>query len=122
MQQNSTGPAGAAADRCAARATHDGKCHHNPVVAQAAPWRRGCPDGQTPTRARQAASARITHGAGLPLACFTRHSRLEDQHTRESLGALLFRRAIDEDAVTADGNAMQEGVAACRDGLDGQRK
>jgi pyrroloquinoline quinone (PQQ) biosynthesis protein C len=64
-------------------------------------------------------------GAGLPLAFFTWHDRLEAQHaqhTQEELEELYFTRAIDEDAFIRYGNEMLDGVAAFWDGLDEQRR
>ncbi|MGH8644214.1 MAG: hypothetical protein ACREX4_07065 [Gammaproteobacteria bacterium] len=64
-------------------------------------------------------------GAGLPLAFFTWHNRLEAQHarhTQEELEAIYFRGQINEDAFIRHGNEMLDGVAAFWDGLDDQRR
>ncbi len=64
-------------------------------------------------------------GAGLPLAFFTWHSRLEAQHaqhTQEELEELYFGRELNEDAFIRYGNEMLDGVAAFWDGLDEQRR
>jgi pyrroloquinoline quinone (PQQ) biosynthesis protein C len=64
-------------------------------------------------------------GAGLPLAFFTWHDRLEAQHaqhTLEELEELYFTRDLDEDGFIRYGNEMLDGVAAFWDGLDEQRR
>lgn len=64
-------------------------------------------------------------GAGLPLAFFTWHSRLEAQHaqhTQEELEELYFSRELDEDAFIHYGNQMLDGVAVFWDGLEQQRQ
>jgi len=64
-------------------------------------------------------------GAGLPLAFFTWHSRLEAQHalhTQEELEGLYFTSRVDEGAFIRHGNEMLDGVAAFWNGLNGQRQ
>ena len=64
-------------------------------------------------------------GAGLPLAFFTYHAKIEAQHaahTQEELEELYFDRDIDEDQFIKRGNEMLEGVAAFWNGLDDERK
>lgn len=61
----------------------------------------------------------------LPLAFFTWHDKVEDQHaahTQEELEEEFFERPIDQDAFLKFGNEMLDGVWAFWQGLDEQRK
>lgn len=66
------------------------------------------------------------HKIDLPLAFFTWHDRLEDQHarhTQEELREYYFEHAgIDEDKFIRYGNEMMDGIAVFWDGLNEQRK
>lgn len=64
-------------------------------------------------------------GTHLPLAFFSWHDRIEDQHakhTQEELEAYYFHHQIDENRFIQFGNEMLDGVAAFWNGLDQQRK
>lgn len=61
----------------------------------------------------------------MPLAFFTWHDRLEDQHalhTQEELEEYFFTRKFDQNAFIKYGNEMMDGIAVFWDGLDEQRK
>lgn len=63
--------------------------------------------------------------AGLPLAFFTWHDRLESQHalhTQEELEEMYFGRELDEDDFIRVGNEMLDGVAEFWNGLETQRQ
>ncbi|MGD9765463.1 MAG: hypothetical protein AB7V27_17335 [Candidatus Binatia bacterium] len=65
------------------------------------------------------------HQTHLPLAFFTWHDRLEDQHaqhTQDELEALYFTRGLDERHFIRCGNEMLDGVAAFWEGLEEQRR
>lgn len=62
---------------------------------------------------------------GLPLAFFTWHDKVEDQHalhTQEELEEYFFEYQVDQDHFIKYGNEMLDGVAAFWDGLEEQRK
>ncbi|MEA3412369.1 MAG: hypothetical protein U9R74_12635 [Pseudomonadota bacterium] len=64
-------------------------------------------------------------GAGLPLAFFAWHARLEAQHarhTQEELESLYFTGEVDEAGFIRDGNEMLDAVAVFWEGLDEQRR
>jgi pyrroloquinoline quinone (PQQ) biosynthesis protein C len=64
-------------------------------------------------------------GAGLPLAFFTWHDRLEAQHaahTLDELKDLYGARELAEEAFIRYGNEMLDGVAVFWDGLEEQRR
>lgn len=61
----------------------------------------------------------------FPLAFFTWHDRIEDQHARhthEELREYYFEHTIDEDKFIRYGNEMMDGIAVFWDGLNEQRK
>ncbi len=61
----------------------------------------------------------------LPLAFFTWHDRIEDQHaqhTQEELEEYFAEHTINQDTFIKYGNEMMDGIAAFWDGLDEQRK
>ncbi|MBI4041351.1 MAG: hypothetical protein HY390_05750 [Deltaproteobacteria bacterium] len=66
------------------------------------------------------------HCPGLPLAFFTWHDRLEDQHalhTQEELEEYFFEHPdLDQNLFIQSGNEMMEGVWTFWEGLDEQRK
>lgn len=65
------------------------------------------------------------HCPDLPLAFFTWHDRIEDQHalhTQEELEEYFFNQKFDQDAFIRHGNEMMDGIAAFWDGLDQLRK
>ncbi|MBI3019232.1 MAG: hypothetical protein HYY61_05005 [Deltaproteobacteria bacterium] len=65
------------------------------------------------------------HCSDLPLAFFTWHDRIEDQHarhTQEELEEYFSEHDLDQDAFIKYGNEMMDGIAVFWDGLDAQRK
>lgn len=69
---------------------------------------------------------RKKHKIDLPLAFFTWHDRIEDQHarhTQEELQEYYFKHSgIDENNFIKYGNEMMDGIAVFWDGLNVQRK
>lgn len=68
---------------------------------------------------------RDNHCKDLPLAFFTWHDKVEDQHalhTQEELEEYYFEYSVAENDFIKNGNEMLEGVAAFWDGLEEQRK
>ncbi len=67
---------------------------------------------------------RDKHVKGLPLAFFTWHDKVEDQHalhTQEELEEYFFEHTVNQDEFIKNGNEMLDGVAAFWDGLEEQR-
>lgn len=65
------------------------------------------------------------HSMDLPLAFFTWHDRIEDQHalhTQEELEEYYLTHKIDEDAFIKYGNEMMHAIWVFWDGLNQQRK
>ncbi|MBI2609319.1 MAG: hypothetical protein HYW47_06960 [Deltaproteobacteria bacterium] len=68
---------------------------------------------------------RVKYSLDLPLAFFTWHDRLEEQHalhTQEELEEYFLEHKIDQDKFIKHGNEMMDAIWVFWDGLDKQRK